>query len=122
MSALVWHAIRGRSMWPLGPPLQAGVAPSSRAAAVQNALRKAAGSPERVAPAARTRRKPHSTATKATTKTRAQRTALPVPPMTFASPTAPPFVEAGDCEADTGFEAGAAGASSKKRHEARHQT
>ena len=27
MSALVWHAIRGRSMWPLGPPLQAGVAP-----------------------------------------------------------------------------------------------
>ena len=25
MSALVWHPVRGRSMWPLGTPLQVGV-------------------------------------------------------------------------------------------------
>lgn len=25
MSALQWHRVAGRSMWPLGPPLQAGV-------------------------------------------------------------------------------------------------
>lgn len=25
MTPLVWHPIAGRSMWPLGPPLQAGV-------------------------------------------------------------------------------------------------
>jgi hypothetical protein len=25
MTALVWHPVAGRSMWPLGPPLQAGV-------------------------------------------------------------------------------------------------